>query len=102
MTMARVMTPNRAKIAMLSPGLPTFVAAGSEANKEYGILGIGTGRMPGFGSMLTADDINKIVSYERYCLDVTVYTATSPLCETKTTPRTPPTSTTTTTAAGGG
>jgi hypothetical protein len=50
---------------------------------------------------LNQDDINRIVSYERYCLDVTVYTATSPLCETKTTPRTPPTSTTTTTAAGG-
>jgi mono/diheme cytochrome c family protein len=79
-----------------------FVGQGSEANKEYGILGIGTGRMPGFASMLSQDDINKIVSYERYCLDVTVYTAVSPLCETKTTPRTMPTSTTTTTAAGGG
>ena len=51
-----------------SPIQSDFVTTGSEANKAYGILGIGTGRMPGFGSMLTADQIKQIVSYERYCL----------------------------------
>ena len=31
-------------------------------NKPYGILGIGTGRMPGFGAMLSSDQIAEIVS----------------------------------------
>jgi mono/diheme cytochrome c family protein len=42
-----------------------FVATGSQFATEYGVRGVGTGRMPGFSSMLTADQIRAIVEYER-------------------------------------
>jgi mono/diheme cytochrome c family protein len=71
-----------------------FVTMGSEANKLYGNLGIGTGRMPGFGAMLTKDQIAEIISYERYCLEATNYNGTTAKCATGTQPRTPATSTT--------
>jgi mono/diheme cytochrome c family protein len=38
---------------------------GSEDEKSYGARGVGTGRMPGFGEMLTAEQIKAIVDYER-------------------------------------
>lgn len=72
-----------------------FVREGSEANKEYGRGGIGSGRMPGFGSMLTDEQIARIVSYVRYCLDGTDFHSVSPQCETGTESRTPPTTSTT-------
>ena len=42
-----------------------FVTTGSEFQKTYGTQGIGSGRMPGFGDMLTARQIDEIVIYER-------------------------------------
>jgi len=42
-----------------------FVISGTEANATYGINGLGTGRMPGFGASLTLADIMLIVKYER-------------------------------------
>ena len=42
-----------------------FVTAGSEDEKPYGARGVGTGRMPGFGEMLTPEQIQAIVDYER-------------------------------------
>jgi mono/diheme cytochrome c family protein len=42
-----------------------FVSAGSDQGKKYGAQGQGTGRMPGFGSLLTQDQIKAIVDYER-------------------------------------
>jgi mono/diheme cytochrome c family protein len=72
-----------------------FVTAGSDPNKPYGILGLGSGKMPGFGEMLTQEQIGEIVAYERYCLDVTTYKGVTPTCDTSPKPRTPPTSTTT-------
>ena len=45
--------------------------------------------------MLTPDQIKQIIYYERYCLDSTTYTAVPPVCETKTTSKSPPTTTTT-------
>jgi mono/diheme cytochrome c family protein len=79
------------------PGTPGFDAQddfihnGSEANVQYGNGGIGSGRMPGFGSMLTDDMIEMIVDYERNGLDGTTYLAPS------TTTTTAPSGTTTTT-----
>jgi len=81
-----------------------FVTTGSEANKAYGNLGIGTGRMPGFGSMLSHDQIAEIVYYERYCLEATNYLGVSASCPTSTQPRVAPTTTvpaSTTTSPGG-
>ena len=83
-----------------------FVSNGSAPFKPYGNLGLGSGKMPGFGqvataaapdlgAMLTPDEIKEIVSYERYCLDSTTYTAVEPTCQTGTSSRTPPTTTTT-------
>ena len=42
-----------------------FINAGSEYGKRYGVQGQGSGRMPGFGSMLTEEQIQKIVEYVR-------------------------------------
>ena len=42
-----------------------FVAAGSELGKKYGLQSQGSGRMPGFGQMLTAEQIKLIVEYVR-------------------------------------
>ncbi len=42
-----------------------FIISGSEANVSYGINGLGSGRMPGFGQILSAEDIALIVAYER-------------------------------------
>ena len=43
----------------------TFVETGSEDGKKYGQQGQGSGRMPGFGQLLTGDQIQAIVEYER-------------------------------------
>ena len=42
-----------------------FVMTGSDFQKQYGLQGIGSGRMPGFGGILTKEQIEKIVAYER-------------------------------------
>ncbi len=42
-----------------------FVSTGSDTEKAYGVGGVGSGRMPGFGELLTADQIKAIVEYER-------------------------------------
>lgn len=42
-----------------------FLAAGSESGAAYGVNGVGSGRMPGFGLVLSQDDIEKIVAYLR-------------------------------------
>jgi mono/diheme cytochrome c family protein len=71
-----------------------FVTSGSLSHKPYGNGGIGTGRMPGFARMLTKSEIEKIVSYERYCLDTSTFLRVDPICITDTKPRVEPTSTT--------
>jgi len=38
---------------------------GTDNAVKYGVNGIGTGRMPGFGQVLSATDIELIVKYER-------------------------------------
>ena len=42
-----------------------FVTLGSDNEKAYGTRGVGTGRMPGFGQMLSEAQIRAIVDYER-------------------------------------
>lgn len=42
-----------------------FVTNGSFFQKQYGVRGIGSGRMPGFGQVLSEDEIKAIVEYER-------------------------------------
>jgi mono/diheme cytochrome c family protein len=42
-----------------------FVTTGSDFQKAYGTQGIGSGRMPGFGQLLTPEQIDQIVVYER-------------------------------------
>lgn len=54
-----------------------FVTNGSEANKPYGIGGIGSGRMPGFAGQLTDEQIKAIVQYERDGIDQTDYSASA-------------------------
>ena len=50
-----------------------FIKTGSEANKQYGNGGVGSGRMPGFSAMLTDEMIDEIVAYERNDLNDTTY-----------------------------
>ncbi|MEX0667404.1 MAG: c-type cytochrome [Acidimicrobiia bacterium] len=45
--------------------LVEFVAEGSVAQAPYGVNGIGSGRMPGFGQILTAEDLELIATYLR-------------------------------------
>jgi mono/diheme cytochrome c family protein len=45
--------------------MEAFIAGGSEYGKRYGVQGQGSGRMPGFGSMLTAEQIEAVVEYVR-------------------------------------
>jgi mono/diheme cytochrome c family protein len=45
--------------------LIAFLKAGSELGKKYGLQGQGSGRMPGFGSLLTDEQIKAIVEYVR-------------------------------------
>ncbi|CAB4885503.1 unannotated protein [freshwater metagenome] len=42
-----------------------FIKKGSELGKKYGLQGQGSGRMPGFGNMLTDEQIKAIVEYVR-------------------------------------
>lgn len=42
-----------------------FVVGGSQNAEQYGINGIGTGRMPAFGQILSESQIELIVKYER-------------------------------------
>ena len=42
-----------------------FIDNGSVLGPKYGIQGQGSGRMPGFGSMLTDEQIEAIVEYVR-------------------------------------
>ena len=42
-----------------------FVESGTEFGKKYGLQGQGSGRMPGFGNMLTPEQIEAIVQYVR-------------------------------------
>lgn len=43
----------------------TFIIKGTNLAEDYGINGIGRGWMPGFGQVLTEEDIRLIVAYER-------------------------------------
>ncbi len=42
-----------------------FLTEGSFAQQAYGVNGIGSGRMPGFGMLLPAEDINLLATYLR-------------------------------------
>ncbi len=42
-----------------------FIINGSSASQPYGVNGLGTGRMPGFGASLSKADIELIALYER-------------------------------------
>jgi mono/diheme cytochrome c family protein len=42
-----------------------FIIRGSNLAENYGVNGIGRGWMPGFGQVLTEEDIRLIVAYER-------------------------------------
>lgn len=42
-----------------------FIEGGSASGVGYGVNGVGSGRMPGFGMVLTADDLDLIVRYLR-------------------------------------
>ena len=45
--------------------LVEFVTEGSVAQAPYGVNGIGSGRMPGFGQILTEEDLNLLATYLR-------------------------------------
>ena len=45
--------------------LYAWIAIGVPANQGYGLRGISSGRMPHFGAVLTKDQIEAIMAYER-------------------------------------
>ncbi|HDL41605.1 MAG TPA: cytochrome c [Actinobacteria bacterium] len=42
-----------------------FILKGTQSGQAYGLNGLGTGRMPAFGKILTQRDIELIAIYER-------------------------------------
>jgi mono/diheme cytochrome c family protein len=78
-----------------------FVSSGSVPFKEYGTNGNGTGKMPGFGQMLTDKMVKQVVAYERYCITESTYKSVEPYCPTPPEGRVPPTTTTTAKKSGG-
>jgi mono/diheme cytochrome c family protein len=46
-------------------GQVDFIIGGSNTSEPYGVNGLGTGRMPGFGTSLSEADIELIALYER-------------------------------------
>ena len=48
-----------------APDMVTFLIKGSENGVPYGVNGVGSGRMPGFGPVLSLDDLELIVQYLR-------------------------------------
>ncbi len=42
-----------------------WISIGVDANEQYGIRGISSGRMPHFGAVLTKNQIEEIMAYER-------------------------------------
>ncbi len=42
-----------------------FISGGSTSGEGYGVNGVGSGRMPGFGMVLSAEDLDLIVQYLR-------------------------------------
>jgi len=42
-----------------------FIIKGSENGKAYGVNGVGGGKMPGFGAVLSEQDIELIIDYLR-------------------------------------
>jgi mono/diheme cytochrome c family protein len=56
----------RANVQFLSAeDMVDFIAGGSELGKPYGVNGQGRGYMPGFGHVLSQDDLELIVEYLR-------------------------------------
>ena len=49
----------------ITTDMVNFIKSGSEFGKRYGEQGQGGGRMPGFGAMLTDEQINAIIDYVR-------------------------------------
>ena len=43
----------------------TFIKNGSQMGKKYGMQGQGSGRMPGFGHLLTDEQVKAVVEYVR-------------------------------------
>jgi mono/diheme cytochrome c family protein len=50
---------------LTAESLIDFITEGSIAQVAYGVNGIGTGRMPGFGQILSAGDIELLATYLR-------------------------------------
>ncbi len=56
----------RAAVQFLSnEDLASFLEVGAELNKPYGVNGFGSGRMPGFGKILSKDDLLDLATWLR-------------------------------------
>ncbi len=56
----------RTKVQFLTAeDMVQFIVVGSQQGVEYGVNGMGSGRMPGFGTTLSEQDIRLIVDYLR-------------------------------------
>ncbi len=56
----------RATVQFLTAAeMSDFIINGSELNRAYGVNGMGSGRMPAFGKILSQNDIDLIVQYLR-------------------------------------
>jgi mono/diheme cytochrome c family protein len=60
------LTGGATKVQFPDPkSMATFVYEGALLNKPYGVRGVGSGQMPGFGVLMSAEQIDQVVNYER-------------------------------------
>ena len=58
------MWKGRPRVQFLSKDdLRSFLLVGAVADKPYGVSGFGNGQMPGFGAVLSSDDLDLLVDY---------------------------------------
>ena len=61
----RLAAENLAEQFLTVEDMVDFISVGADDNVGYGTRGIGNGQMPGFGQLLTQEQITAIVEYER-------------------------------------
>lgn len=61
----RLAKSNLAEQFLTVEDMVDFITSGADDNVRYGTRGLGNGQMPGYGQMLTNEQITSIVEYER-------------------------------------
>lgn len=77
----RLAADNLAQQFLTVDDMVDFITVGADDNIGYGTRGIGNGQMPGFGGLLSPDQIRAIVEYERGLTHDDDTSPVAPACE---------------------